>query len=708
MATSKTDNHGGAKPETQVQEAPRLRARAQRVLGETTGNLCLYAAKHLDVLGPEVAPGRYRIRCLWAHEHAAHCKQRDGLFDDSTMLYLAGVELSDAERAAQGEHMPPDGGVFCMHEHSGGEHKGVPMNAEVLLSYARLCGAPLPDRAPVTVNDVKADETAPLLGADLPPQERCDIDPEEATFTFDAEADINSGALSSKDLHELGLFPPGEAHFRTPAKASSVMDVTSRFDELTNCVSAQLGMPKEAILASAATLAKAQGFSIPTPPTPPDLARKPLSFGAFAAAHTPQHRHLDRGYAIVMDALENARNSQQALVLAPPRTGRSLLASVLFPAWLALYQHAKRILVVCRNSELAQAWHREILHMFPAVEPFVGLTLGKNVAADACIHFVGARVTLTGKGYDAVILDRSYPWEDPQLLSYYTNTLLARLKPTGFAVTITNREGADDFAVSMMRSGVPTTTLPADLFPRIVPSDADRTTDIFFWHYNQGLPNKDPETLRWFSEFLSECCTADSDGAVPTSLLKGVFDLWYKDKYAASPPLMQFWKELTRHGYAAGTDGVHRLRRGLRLIPDTYAYREYQNAEAAALASVDAATGPITYTVTSEEEDSVDVGDLTLPLAQIVVYGDEVSITARLFNDTMRGVNWWDGVPALTRKLMEGRPVFVRHDVLEDADITHIQVTQINVPLAVPSANTREGAVYEWKITGRRYQAGKR
>lgn len=37
---------------------------------------------------------------------------------------------------------------------------------------------------------------------------------------------------------------------------------------------------------------------------------------------------------------------------------------------------------------------------------------------------------------------------------------------------------------------------------------------------------------------------------------------------------MQFWKELTRHGYGAGTNGVHRLRRGLRLIPDTYAYRE--------------------------------------------------------------------------------------------------------------------------------------
>jgi hypothetical protein len=376
----------------------------------------------------------------------------------------------------------------------------VPLNASVFLSYARSCGAPLPDRSRYMVEgkDEGEDESVPLLGADLPPQERCDIDPDEPmrTFSFDDEGAINTGELSAEEVREMRCSPPGASQFHPASTDSAKVDKAPplvmedgipTFDSLVNRVSAMLSIPKDVVLASAATLAKSQGFRLPTMPLTPEPAVQPLSFGAFAAANTPQHLHLDKGYALIADALAIARNSMQSLILAPPRTGRSLLAAVLFPAWLALNQHAKRILVVCQKGELAQAWHRTILSMFPAVEPFVGLILGKNVVTDPCIHFIGARTALTGKGYDAVILDRSYPWEDPRLLSYYNNTLLTRLKPDGFAVTITNREGVDDFASHMMRSGIVTTTLPADLFPRIVPDDADRTTDIFFWHYNQGL-----------------------------------------------------------------------------------------------------------------------------------------------------------------------------------------------------------------------------
>ena len=548
-----------------------------------------------------------------------------------------------------------------------------------------------------------------------------------------AASNSSEGELTSAEFKaatrepEVRIDPPNFIADRYPDPKDKVIppleikDGAPTVDSLAGRIGAVLDIPKERILRSAEQVYGAKPRVIdetePTPPTPQPASEapapptpQPVSFTEFVKQHQPSMPGFrwKEGHWLIVSGLESALTMRESLILAPPRTGRSMLATILFPAWLMLVKGQQRVLVACESDSAAKNRHREILNKFPAIEPFVGPVLDENVtmAPSPRLKFRGPSTRLTGDGFNVIVIDppREYT---AKLGTHYTH-LSTRLAPGGSMVTITNREGVDDFAVSMMRSGVPTTTLPADLFPRIVPDDADRTTDIFFWHYNQGLPNKKPEPLHWFSEFLSECCTVDSDGAVPTSLLKGVFDLWYKDKYAASPPLMQFWKELTRHGYGAGTNGVHRLRRGLRLIPDTYAYREYLNAEAAALASVDAATGTITYTVTSEEEDSVDVDNLTLPLAQIVIFGDEVSITARLFNDTMRGVNWWDGVPALTRKLMEGRPVSVGHDVLEDADIAYVQVTQINVPLAVPSANAREGAVHEWKITGRRYQAGER
>ena len=114
--------------------------------GETTGSLCRIAAEHLGLLGTQVAPGRFHLRCPWAHEHGAGCQQRDGVLDSSTMLFLAEAEQTAAERTAQGDGVPLDGGVCCKHEHSQGVHRGVPFNAEIFLSYARACGAPLPDR----------------------------------------------------------------------------------------------------------------------------------------------------------------------------------------------------------------------------------------------------------------------------------------------------------------------------------------------------------------------------------------------------------------------------------------------------------------------------------------------------------------------------------------------------------------------------------
>jgi hypothetical protein len=71
--------------------------------GLATGDLCYIAADHLGLLGPQVATSLYQLRCPWASEHAPHCKQRDGIFDNSTLLFLEGYELTPSERAAMGD-----------------------------------------------------------------------------------------------------------------------------------------------------------------------------------------------------------------------------------------------------------------------------------------------------------------------------------------------------------------------------------------------------------------------------------------------------------------------------------------------------------------------------------------------------------------------------------------------------------------------------
>ena len=532
MNTSKSDNPGDAKPETPAQAekpvtAPHFRARAKRVPGETTGSLCLISAQHLGLLGAEVAPGRYQLRCPWAHQHAQHCKQRDGILDNSTILYMPGAELSDAEHAVQGDNMPLDGGLFCMHEHSGGDHKGVPLNAEVFLSYARACGAPLPDRPRYMVDGKDEDETAPLLGADLPPQERCDIDPAEPmrAFSFDAEGAINTGELSAEEVREMRAVP-GRLHGHPAAAESAKVDKAPplvmedgipTFDSLVNRVSAMLSIPKDVVLASAATLAKSQGFRLPT-------------------------------------------------------------------------MRAEKAPAVARGH----------------------FTIGE----------INISVTTTAGDADAL------------------------------------RQAIRDPLVAEV----------ADIFERLS-CEADT-----------------PASPDWFSKFFSECCIADPTGSVSTPDIGGVFSLWYKDKYAATPPMAQFWKALSEKGYKndRGTNGGYRVRRGLKLIPDTYAYREYQNAEAAALASVDAETkatagedpaDPFSVLHVAASAETIMLNDLALPLVQIRTNGDEVEITYKAHHkDAQTGAFYVDVIACLKTSAVP-----VKHAALSALGITALRVTKLTL-----------------------------
>jgi hypothetical protein len=218
------------------------------------------------------------------------------------------------------------------------------------------------------------------------------------------------------------------------------------------------------------------------------------------------------GHWLIMSGLENALTMRESLILAPPRTGRSMLATIFFPAWLMLVKGKQNVVVVCESATAAKDRHREILEKFPAIEPFVGLALGKTVDAQPHLQFRGPYTSFTGQGFDAIVIDPPRG-SDPKLAGHYA-VLSSRLAPGGFIATITNREGEGDFAQALINLGGGWgQRLQAHLFPDMIPDGIDRTTDTYFWQYNQGLPSyygaKDiaatPNSP--FKKFLTDCLT---------------------------------------------------------------------------------------------------------------------------------------------------------------------------------------------------------
>ena len=98
-------------------------------------------------------------------------------------------------------------------------------------------------------------------------------------------------------------------------------------------------------------------------------------------------------------------------------------------------------------------------------------------------------------------------------------------------VTITNREGENDFAQAVINFGGGWgSRLQAHLFPDVIPDDIDRTTRDFFWRYDQGLPSHygfkpldapaSPTTP--FRKFLADCLTPGK-----AAELQGIFGRLY-------------------------------------------------------------------------------------------------------------------------------------------------------------------------------------
>ena len=181
--------------------------------------------------------------------------------------------------------------------------------------------------------------------------------------------------------------------------------------------------------------------------------------------------HLEAiGYALQRVA---AGEIKRLIILVPPRSLKSICASVALPAWLLGRDPTRRIICVSYSADLAAKHARDcravmMAPWYQSVFPSTRLDPAKSAETEFMTTQRGFRLatstggTLTGRGGNIIIIDDPMKPADAHsdarrldLQQWYSNTLLSRLddKNTGAIVLVMQRLHIDDLAGYLMEQG---------------------------------------------------------------------------------------------------------------------------------------------------------------------------------------------------------------------------------------------------------------
>ena len=190
-----------------------------------------------------------------------------------------------------------------------------------------------------------------------------------------------------------------------------------------------------------------------------------MNFTDFLKANKPEWFNLDHGHAIIARAIDTAATCKQdALILAPPRCGKSTIFADLLPRWLTSERgHTCKVIVACGHEDLAKEYRKRFL---ATADP------------DGPVRFVAAGAPLVGCGADVFILDPYTP-DNPRLTDWYDSTVRTRLNPGGYVLAVDNRWGKGDFASHLMRQGMSTTHIMRETLPSAYSTEMLASVDAF-------------------------------------------------------------------------------------------------------------------------------------------------------------------------------------------------------------------------------------
>jgi hypothetical protein len=166
----------------------------------------------------------------------------------------------------------------------------------------------------------------------------------------------------------------------------------------------------------------------------------------------------------IANQLERVRRGEikRLIINMPPRSLKSIMASVAFPAFILGLDPSQRIICVSYSGELAKKHSndfRAILDTKWYRSTFPGTRVDKNTENEIEMTARGFRLatsvggTLTGRGGDIIIIDDPLKPDDAfsetkrtGANQWFTNTLLSRLddKRTGAIVVVMQRVHMDD------------------------------------------------------------------------------------------------------------------------------------------------------------------------------------------------------------------------------------------------------------------------
>ena len=206
------------------------------------------------------------------------------------------------------------------------------------------------------------------------------------------------------------------------------------------------------------------------------LLRTQLGFFVWKSVETvsPGKRYLRNWHidAVVHQLMRiHAGENSRLLINQPPRSLKSICASVAYVAWLLGHDPTRRVIVVSYSNELATELHREFRMvvdsawyqaLFPTMRPAKdsGNELVTTLGGSRYATSVGG--TLTGRGADLIIIDDPLKAEDAQseaarkrVIDWYSGTLVSRLnnKRRDPIVVVMQRLHEDDLAGHLLNQG---------------------------------------------------------------------------------------------------------------------------------------------------------------------------------------------------------------------------------------------------------------
>lgn len=164
------------------------------------------------------------------------------------------------------------------------------------------------------------------------------------------------------------------------------------------------------------------------------------------------------------------RKFHRLIVNLPPRYGKSMLTSILFPFWYIGNFPTHNIILVSYQNKLAQLWGKRIRQLiFSHGKDLFDIKLDptdRSASAMSVLHHngkifcVGSGGLLTGLGADAIIVDDPIKNQKEALSSHQRNslwdwfkaTLFTRLEPNGILLIVMTRWHEDDIIGRILAS----------------------------------------------------------------------------------------------------------------------------------------------------------------------------------------------------------------------------------------------------------------